>query len=137
VSDYSPPQLYRCGLNKVARLRTILDGYLLSMASDSVVSAIVGSLECRKKLLQVETGVDIVADILILLLSYLPTLDSQTTQNSEVPYAQMTKGSPHFLYPFSTPNLQRKPCYVLRAIRPSIFSMLSRMYGSHICATFD
>jgi hypothetical protein len=39
--------------NEVARLRAALDGYLLSMASDSIVNAMVESLECRKTLLEV------------------------------------------------------------------------------------
>jgi hypothetical protein len=39
--------------NEVARLRAALDGYLLSMASDSIINAMVESLECRKTLLEV------------------------------------------------------------------------------------
>ncbi|KAJ6542619.1 kinase-like domain-containing protein [Mycena capillaripes] len=39
-------------LGYVARLQTVIDGYLLSMASDSVVSGIVASVENRKILLE-------------------------------------------------------------------------------------
>ncbi|KAF8150400.1 hypothetical protein K438DRAFT_440945 [Mycena galopus ATCC 62051] len=38
--------------SKVARLRATLDGYLISMASEDAVSAIVESVECRKTLFE-------------------------------------------------------------------------------------
>lgn len=40
-------------LGEVARLQAVVDGYQLSMASDSVVSGIVASLGHRKILLEV------------------------------------------------------------------------------------
>ncbi|KAF7362319.1 Kinase-like protein [Mycena venus] len=43
------------GSRKVASLQTDLDGYLVSMAFDSVVTAIVESLKCRKTLLELSS----------------------------------------------------------------------------------
>ncbi|KAJ6481617.1 hypothetical protein C8R45DRAFT_307811 [Mycena sanguinolenta] len=43
---------------EVAQIQATLDGHLLSMASENAVSGIVKSLECRKTLLEVETGVE-------------------------------------------------------------------------------
>jgi hypothetical protein len=43
---------YSCLVSKVT---AILDGYLLSMACDDIVVAIVQSLECRKTLLEVSS----------------------------------------------------------------------------------
>ncbi|KAJ7145894.1 kinase-like domain-containing protein [Mycena epipterygia] len=47
-------------LSELARFQLTLDGYLVSMPSDSVVSGIVGSLKCRKILLELssELGLD-------------------------------------------------------------------------------
>ena len=47
---------------EVAQIQATLDGYLLSMASENVVSGIAESLECRKTLLEVETRVEIFSE---------------------------------------------------------------------------
>ncbi|KAJ7938218.1 kinase-like domain-containing protein [Mycena leptocephala] len=47
---------------EVAGFRATLDGYLLSMASDSIVNAMVESLECRKTLLELASDLGLASD---------------------------------------------------------------------------
>ncbi|KAF7326856.1 Kinase-like protein [Mycena venus] len=47
---------------KVRMLQTTVDNYMASMSSDSVVNAVVGSLECRKKLLELSSKLGLAND---------------------------------------------------------------------------
>ncbi|KAJ7145876.1 kinase-like domain-containing protein, partial [Mycena epipterygia] len=60
LKDACRTQIPGRSLNELARFQLTLDGYLVSMSSDSIVSCILGSLKCRKILLELssELGLD-------------------------------------------------------------------------------